>query len=89
MNTINDFTIKQRKYMPVFPKATGTPTQYLPGYPYEDEHPMPATELHGVQAHTFFDQIYRYFQVDWNLPIKRAENRLYDKENNTECQSLV
>ena len=52
MNTIKDFAIKQRKYMPVFPKATGTPTQYIPGYPYEDEHPMPATELHGVQVHT-------------------------------------
>lgn len=69
MNVIGDFAIKQQKYMPVFPKATGTPTQYLPGYPYEDEHPMPATELHGVQANIFFDQIYRYFQVDENIHV--------------------
>ena len=69
MNTIKDFAIKQRKYMPVFPKAPGTPTQYLQGYPYENEHLMPAIELHAVQAHTFFDQIYRYFQVDENIHV--------------------
>ena len=79
MNMIDDFAIKQRKYMPVFPKATGTPTQYIPGYPYEDEYPMPATEIHGVQAHTFFDQIYRYFQVDENIHVG-LDNFIYYRE---------
>ena len=33
MGTINDFALKQRKYMPVFPKATGKPTVvvFVPG----------------------------------------------------------
>ena len=79
MNVIGDFAIKQQKYMPVFPKATGTPTQYIPGYPYEDEHPMPATELHGVQANIFFDQIYRYFQVDENIHVG-LDNFIYYRE---------
>ena len=79
MNMIDDFAIKQKKYMPVFPKATGTPTQYIPGYPYEDEYPMPATEIHGVQAHTFFDQIYRYFQVDENIHVG-LDNFIYYRE---------
>ena len=79
MNVISDFAIKQRKYMPVFPKATGTPTQYIPGYPYEDEYPMPATELHAVQANTFFDQIYRYFQVDENIHVG-LDNFIYYRE---------
>ncbi len=79
MNIIGDFAIKQQKYMPVFPKATGTPTQYIPGYPYEDEHPMPATELHGVQANIFFDQIYRYFQVDENIHVG-LDNFIYYRE---------
>ena len=26
MDTVKDFEIKQRKYMPVFPKASGKPT---------------------------------------------------------------
>ena len=82
MNMIDDFAIKQRKYMPVFPKATGTPTQYIPGYPYEDEHPMPANEIHGVQAHTFFDQIYRYFQVDKNIHVS-LDNFIYYREGDT------
>ena len=79
MNVTGDFAIKQQKYMPVFPKATGTPTQYIPGYPYEDEHPMPATELHGVQANIFFDQIYRYFQVDENIHVG-LDNFIYYRE---------
>ena len=79
MNVIDDFAIKQRKYMPVFPKAAGTPTQYIPGYPYEDEYPMPANEIHGVQANTFFDQVYRYFQVDENIHVS-LDNFVYYRE---------
>lgn len=79
MNIIGDFAIKQQKYMPVFPKATGTPTQYIPGYPCEDEHPMPATELHGVQANIFFDQVYRYFQVNENIHVG-LDNFIYYRE---------
>ena len=79
MNTIDDFAIKQRKYMPVFPKATGTPTQYIPGYPDEDEHPMPANEIHGVQTHTFFDQVYRYFRVDKHIHVS-FDNFVYYRE---------
>ncbi|MCE2402021.1 hypothetical protein J4G08_14200 [Candidatus Poribacteria bacterium] len=29
MDTIKDFEIKQRKYMPIFTKASGKPTIYL------------------------------------------------------------
>lgn len=36
MDTINAFGFKQRKYMPVFPKATGKTTVYIEGYPCED-----------------------------------------------------
>ena len=38
MNMLNDFAVKQRKYMPRFPKADGKPTFYIQGYPYEDEN---------------------------------------------------
>ena len=37
MKPLNDFIHKQSKYMPTFAKATGKPTVYIPGYPYEDE----------------------------------------------------
>lgn len=37
MDTLSDFDIKQRKYMPVFPIATGKTTVYMEGYPYEDD----------------------------------------------------
>ena len=62
MDTLKDFQSKQRKYMPVFPKATGKPTQYIEGYSGDDREPMPANEFHGMQTHTLFDQFLRYFQ---------------------------
>ena len=64
MDTIKDFEFKRRKYMPVFPKARGKPTVYIPGYPYEDEQPMPASEYHGVQINTFYEQLARYFEIN-------------------------
>ncbi|MDE0317283.1 MAG: Uma2 family endonuclease [Candidatus Poribacteria bacterium] len=64
MDTIKDFEIKQRKYMPVFPKASGKPTVYIEGYPCEDDEPMAATIFHGVQINIFYDQLSRYFAIN-------------------------
>ncbi len=69
MDTIKDFEIKQRKYMPVFPKASGKPTVYIKGYPCEDDEPMSATGFHGVQINTFYDQLSRYFDIDEQIYI--------------------
>ncbi len=63
MKTLTDFEIKQRKYMPVFPKASGKPTPYIPGYPYEDDEPMAATGFHAEQIVTLADQFFRYFEI--------------------------
>ena len=63
MDTVNEFEFNQRKYIPVFPKAIGQPTIYIPGYPYEDDEPMAATEFHGMQISTFYDQLWRYFEI--------------------------
>ena len=79
MKTLNDFQLKQRKYMPVFAKATGKPTIYIEGYPCEDKEPMPATEFHGMQMHTLFDQFLRYFQVDANIHVG-MDNFIYYRE---------
>ncbi|RKU24569.1 hypothetical protein C6497_17250 [Candidatus Poribacteria bacterium] len=65
MNTIKDFEIKQRKYMPVFPKAT----VYIEGYPGEDDEPMAATGFHGVQINTFYDQLSKYFAINEQIYI--------------------
>ncbi len=67
MNTLSDFEIKQRKYMPVFPKASGKPTPYIPGYPYEDDEPMAATGFHAEQIVTLADQFFRYFEIDEHI----------------------
>ena len=64
MDTLNDFDFKQKKYMPTFPKATGTPTVYIEGYPSEDDEPMAATGFHGVQIRIFSDQLARYFESE-------------------------
>ncbi len=67
MNTLSDFEIKQRKYMPVFPKATGKPTPYIEGYPYEDDEPMAATGFHAEQIVTLADQFFRYFEINEHI----------------------
>ena len=64
MKTLNDFAFKQRKYMPVFPKAHGKPTIYIEGYPYEDDEPMSATGFHGEQINILSDQFWRYFAIN-------------------------
>ena len=67
MNTLSDFEIKQRKYMPVFPKASGKPTRYIEGYPYEDDEPMAATGFHAEQIVTLADQFFRYFEINEHI----------------------
>ena len=67
MDTVNDFNLKRKKYMPTFPKATGAPTVYIEGYPSEDDEPMAATGFHGVQIRTLSDQLACYF--DNELPV--------------------
>ena len=69
MDTLNDFHFKQKKYMPVFPKASGEPTIYIEGYPCEDDEPMAATGFHGVQITTFFDQLSYYFAINEHIHI--------------------
>ena len=79
MNTLNDFELKQRKYMPVFPKASGKPTVYIEGYPCDDDEPMPAGEFHGMQMHSLFDQFLRYFQAHPHIHVS-MDNFIYYRE---------
>ena len=69
MGTLNDFQLKQRKYMPTFPKASGKPTVYIEGYPCEDDEPMAATGFHGEQIRIFSDQLSRYFAINAHIYI--------------------
>ena len=64
MDTVKEFELKQKKYMPVFPKASGTPTVYIEGYPSEEDDPMPSSDSHGTQLALFYDQLWRYFEND-------------------------
>ena len=69
MDTLNDFQLKQRKYMPTFPKASGKPTVYIEGYPCEDDEPMAATGFHADQISIFSDQLTRYFHINAHIYI--------------------
>ncbi len=69
MNTPNDFELKQKKYIPIFPKAVGKPTVYIEGYPCEDDEPMAATGFHADQIRIFSDQISRYFAINPHIYI--------------------
>ena len=82
METLNDFELKQRKYMPVFPKANGKPTVYIQGYPYEDEEPMPATGRHGEQQSVFYEQLSRYFRGNAHIYVG-LDNFIYYREGDS------
>lgn len=64
MDTLNDFRIKQNKYIPNFPKADGKPTIYIEGYPCEDDEPLAPTGFHAEQIITLSDQLKRYFAIN-------------------------
>ena len=76
MKPVNDFAHKQQKYMPTFPKATGKPTVYIPGYPYEDEEPMPATGFHGEQTSILYEQFSSYFATQPHIYVG-VDNFIY------------
>lgn len=85
MNTLDDFIIKQNKYIPNFPIANGKPTIYIEGYPFEDDEPMAATAFHGLQINTIFDQLFRYFSVNDYIHVG-VDNFIYYSEGDiTKC----
>ena len=79
MDTVDSFEFKQRKYMPIFPRANGKPTIYIEGYPCEDDEPMAATGFHGEQINTLSDQLSRYFEMDAYIHIG-IDNFIYYRE---------
>ena len=79
MKPLNDFAHKQSKYMPTFPKATGKPTVYIPGYPYEDEEPIPATRFHGEQISILYEQLSSYFAMQPHIYVG-IDNFIYYRE---------
>ena len=85
MDTINGFEFKQRKYMPVFPKANGKTTVYIQGYPCEDEEPMSATYFHGEQIASLYDQFKRYFAINQLIHIGIDSFLYYSEGDITKC----
>lgn len=79
MKPLNDFAHKQSKYMPTFAKATGKPTVYIPGYPYQDEEQMPATGFHGEQSSSLYEQISSYFAAQPHIYVG-IDNFIYYRE---------
>ena len=79
MDTVDSFEFKQRKYMPVFPRATGRPTMYIEGYPCEDDEPMAATGFHAEQINTLSDQLIWHFEIDAYIHIG-VDNFIYYRE---------
>lgn len=64
MDALSNFDFKRRKYMPIFPRASGKPTTYIEGYPSEDDEPMAATGFHGEQIVTLSRQLKTHFETD-------------------------
>ena len=85
MDTINDFGFKQKKYMPVFPKANGKTTVYIEGYPCEDDEPMAATYFHGEQIASLYEQFKRYFAINELVHIGIDSFIYYSEGDITKC----
>ena len=85
MDTIHDYLLKQKKYMPVFPKASGKPTPYIEGYPCEDDEPMAETDFHAEQIITLSDQLKRYFAINELVHIAVDSFIYYSEGDITKC----
>ncbi|MDE0314916.1 MAG: Uma2 family endonuclease [Candidatus Poribacteria bacterium] len=85
MDTLNDFRMKQKKYMPIFPKASGKPTIYIEGYPCEDDEPMAETDFHAEQITTLSDQLKRYFAINDLVHIAVDSFIYYSEGDITKC----
>ena len=79
MQPLSNFAFKQKKYMPVFPKATGKHTAYIEGYPYEDDEPMSATGYHADQISILGEQLLRYFAIHPHIYVG-IDNFIYYRE---------
>ncbi len=85
MDATNDFEFKQRKYMPVFPKANGKTTVYIEGYPCEDDEPMSTTDFHGEQISALYEQFKRYFAINELVHIGIDSFIYYSEGDITKC----
>ncbi len=85
MDSINEFYAKVNKYMPIFPKATGQPTIYLEGYPFEDDEPMAETLYHAIQISSFFDQLYRLYRSEPYIHIGMDNFIYYSEGDRKKC----
>jgi len=85
MDTIHDYLLKQKKYMPVFPKVSGKPTIYIDGYPCEDDEPMAETDFHAEQIITLSDQLKRYFAINDLVHIGIDSFIYYSEGDITKC----
>ncbi len=85
MSALKDFEFKRRKYMPVFPKASGKTTVYIEGYPCEDDEPMAETDFHAEQIITLSDQLKRYFAINELVHIAVDSFIYYSEGDITKC----
>ena len=85
MDILNDFSFKQKKYMPIFPKAIGKPTIYIEGYPCEDDEPLAATDFHADQITTLSDQLKWYFAINELVHIAVDSFIYYSEGDTTKC----
>ena len=85
MDRIKDFYAKANKYMPIFPKATGQPTVYIEGYPFEDDEPMAETLYHAIQISSFFDQLYRFYRSESYIHIGMDNFIYYSEGDRKKC----
>lgn len=86
MDTLNDsYIFKQKKYIPVFPRASGKPTNYIEGYPCEDDEPMAETDYHAEQITTLSDQFKRHFAINELIHIGVDSFIYYEEGDITKC----
>ena len=85
MDSVNEFYAKVNKYMPIFPKATGQPTIYIEGYPFEDDEPMAETLYHAIQISSFFDQLYRLYHSEPYIHIGMDNFIYYSEGDRKKC----
>ncbi|MBI1928186.1 Uma2 family endonuclease [Candidatus Poribacteria bacterium] len=80
-----DLKYKHGYVLPPHPKACGTATMYLDGYPSEDDEQMAETQFHGRQIVTLSYQLQTFFGLEAPVYVSTDTFIYYQEGNPSKC----
>ena len=85
MNRLDDLRYQHGYVLPPHPKACGTATMSIEGYPAEDDEPMAETQFHARQIVTLSYQLEALFSWEEKVYVGTDNFIYYQEDNPSKC----